>query len=111
MNGEWLRWYSLIYWLPAAVAVLVLLLSGLGGVDDGQAGGAEGEFGEFGAALQEGLAFLGAGHAPLMVVVGSLMLGWGVFGLAGNAILQPWLGEPARFMLPSLAIATVGSLL
>jgi membrane protein implicated in regulation of membrane protease activity len=109
MNGDWLRWYSLLYWLPAAVAVLILLLSGLEGGSEGEPADPGADAGEWGGALQQSLAFLGTGHSPLMVVLGSLMLGWGLVGLAANAILQPLLGS--RFMLPSLVLAAAGSLL
>src|SRR5436309_431542 len=32
MNAEWLHWYYLIFLLPGAFAMLMLLLSGLGGL-------------------------------------------------------------------------------
>lgn len=42
MSAEWLHWYYLIYWLPGAFAVLVLLMSGLGGHQGGHGHAAHG---------------------------------------------------------------------
>jgi membrane protein implicated in regulation of membrane protease activity len=122
---DWARWYNLIYLLPAGVAVLVLLLAALGAADgdDGDAGAAadagdldgDGVSDEleslFGGAGQSLFTFLGVGRAPLSLVLGSLMLGWGLFGLAANEFLRPVLAAPARFIGPSLAVAAIGSLL
>jgi membrane protein implicated in regulation of membrane protease activity len=44
-------------------------------------------------------------------LLGSLMIGWGLFGLAATETLRPLLRLPALFALPSMAVAAVGSLL
>lgn len=124
MSAEWLEWYYLIYLLPAAVAVFVLLLSGFAGHDGAHAhGGADvhadvsfhgaalhahfgGDHGhlhaEHGASHHDAghgdhephgsmariLGFFGVGRAPLTIVVGSLMIGWGLTGLAVTAALR-----------------------
>jgi hypothetical protein len=142
VNTEWLRWYYLIYLLPAGVAVLLLLLSGLsaGGDSDGDAGdvgdtgdvsagggdisdaadvaadGQDGDGGDLDDSESPGgaralLAFLGIGRAPLTLVLGSLMIGWGLFGLGANEILRPILKAPGLFVGPSLGIACVGGLI
>lgn len=124
MSSEWLEWYYLIYLLPAAVAIFVLLMSGLAGHDGGHTdGGADmhmdahfhadplhahfgdahahahlghdaGHHGDVHAdgdgpgALYRLLGFFGVGRAPLTIVVGSLMIGWGLCGLAATAVLR-----------------------
>jgi membrane protein implicated in regulation of membrane protease activity len=127
---DWASWYNLIYLLPAVVAVCVLLVSALAGVagDEGDADVSDlGEPGDLDAdaLVAEGdadesllgdagrhlLGFFGVGRAPLTLVLASLMLGWGLLGLAANELLRPLLGDPARFIGLSLAIAAIGSLL
>jgi len=128
--SDWARWYNLVFLLPAGVAVFVMLISAIGGAagDDADAdagdlgdpgdvdadaldAAADGDDSLFGDAGRHLLIFLGIGRAPTSIVVGSLMLGWGLFGLAANEFLQPVLREPGRFIGPSLAVAAVGSLL
>jgi membrane protein implicated in regulation of membrane protease activity len=60
--------------------------------------------------LRQLLGFFGVGRAPLPIVLGSLLIGWGFFGLAATETLRPLLRLPALFMLPALAIATAGAL-
>jgi membrane protein implicated in regulation of membrane protease activity len=163
MSTEWLHWYYLIYLLPAAVAVLVLLMTGMGGHHGGHshaahgglhlhahhgahAGGAahghaashasthaghahphqhahgshhshtghsQGSHGERNgpSAAQQLLGFFGVGRAPITIVIGSLLIGWGLFGFGATELLRPLLRYPALFVGPSLAAAAVGSLL
>jgi membrane protein implicated in regulation of membrane protease activity len=164
MNAEWLHWYYLIYLLPAAVALLVLLMSGLGGHRLGHShgarggwrlhahhgshagsaahgsGAAHGAHGHGGhgtagrvhgqpaghphghsdgsrgdrtgpSAAQQLLGFFGVGRAPLTIVLGSMMIGWGLFGLGATELLRPVLRFPALFVGPALAVAAAGSLL
>ena len=47
------------------------------------------------------LGFFGIGRAPLPLVIGSLLIGWGFFGLAATEALRPLLRLPALFALPS----------
>lgn len=173
---EWLHWYYLIFLLPAAVAVFLLLLSGIGGHRYAHArggahghahvGGAHGQapgfhghghavghaghahagsyaghghagvhaghaghghdahgataYGHGHSAGHHGhadfagrqlLAFVGMGRAPITIVVGSLMIGWGVFGFLALEILRPILKLPLLFVGPSLLCAAVGSIL
>jgi membrane protein implicated in regulation of membrane protease activity len=122
-----LRWYNLIFLLPAGVAVLVLLIAGLetGGdndADGGDGGDAadDGDGGDGGDAADGGdtdggavghlLGFLGVGRAPLTIVLAALLIGWGVGGIAANEALQPRLQAPARFIGLSLAIAAGSAL-
>lgn len=164
MSGEWLQWYNLIFIIPAAVSILVLLLSGLGGhgghghsaaghahgVGDlhaghahsignlhgghahaaggshgahghaaghetGAAGHAHGQHGA--AAHHEGispaaraLSFFAVGRAPVTIVLGSMMLGWGMCGYITVGLLQPALRLPAAFVPPALGFAVGGGL-
>jgi hypothetical protein len=165
MPGEWLQWYNLIFIIPAAVSILVLLLSGLGGhgghghsatghahgVGDmpaghahglgdlhgghahgagdlhgthghasGHDGGASGHaHGHHDAGVhhegiglaQRTLSFFAVGRAPVTIVLGSMMLGWGLCGYITVGALQPVLRFPAAFVPPALGIAVGGGLL
>jgi membrane protein implicated in regulation of membrane protease activity len=125
---DWSRWYNLVYLLPAGIAVFVLLIAAVAGAggDDGEADagdlgdpgdldaealGGDADDSPLGEAGRHLLVFLGAGRVPLTMILGSLMLGWGLFGLGANEFLRPVLGAPARFIVPSLAVAALGSLL
>lgn len=120
---ELLRWYNLIFLLPAGVAILVLLVAGLESGDDSDAdlsdagdageGGETAEGDDLGDA-EEGaedgtgrhlLGFFGVGRAPLTIVLAALLIGWSVGGFAANEALQPRLGVPTRFIGLSLAVA------
>jgi membrane protein implicated in regulation of membrane protease activity len=63
------------------------------------------------SAAQQLLGFFGVGRAPITIVIGSLLIGWGLFGLGATELLRPLLRVPALFVGPSLAVAAVGSLL
>jgi membrane protein implicated in regulation of membrane protease activity len=61
---------------------------------------------------QQLLGFFGVGRAPLTVVIGSLLIGWGLFGLAATDLLRHTLHWPALLTFaPSLAAAVAGALL
>lgn len=61
---------------------------------------------------QQLLGFIGIGRAPLTIVLGSLLIGWGLFGMAVTDFLQHGLHlPPVLFVAPSLAVAAVGALL
>jgi hypothetical protein len=156
MVGEWLHWYYLIFLLPAATAVLVLLMTGLGGTHGGHSHGAHGglhlhahaghghahgmghghattaahghahqaagghSHASHGAhhghqhepsAARQLLGFFGVGRAPVTIVVGSLMIGWGFCGTVALELLRPILRFPALFVGPSALIAAAGALL
>ena len=119
---------NLVYLLPAGIAVLVLLIAAVAGAggDDGEADagdlgdpgdldaeslGGDADDSPLGEAGRHLLVFFGAGRIPPSHDPGSLMLGWGLFGLGANEFLRPALGSPARFIAPSLLVAAVGSLL
>jgi hypothetical protein len=157
MSAEWLHWYYLIYLLPAAVAVLVLMMSGLGGHHAGHAhaghagphlhahhtsahtgaaghatapagahvhsltahhhaGGPRTQAGGHTAsrapsAGQQLLGFFGVGRAPITIVLGSLMIGWGLVGMAvTDTLRRDLLWPPALFVAPALAAAAAGSM-
>jgi hypothetical protein len=56
------------------------------------------------------LGFFGVGRAPLTIVVGSLMIGWGLFGLGATELLRPVLRIPVLFAGPALLAALLGAL-
>jgi hypothetical protein len=56
------------------------------------------------------LGFFGVGRAPVPIVAGSLMIGWGLFGIGATELLRPILRDPALFIGPSLLVAGVGAL-
>lgn len=62
-------------------------------------------------AAQQLLGFFGVGRAPITIVVGSLLLGWGFCGVVALELLRPLLGAPALFLGPSLLAAGAGGLL
>jgi hypothetical protein len=145
MSSQWLEWYYLIYLLPAAVAVFVLLASGFAGHEGGHADGADvhadfsmhggahfadGHAGHFhldhhhaghdGGGDTDGhspgastrlLGFFGVGRAPLTMVVGSLMIGWGLFGLGATELLREAFPDSLGFIPVAMAAATGGALL
>lgn len=151
MSGEWLQWYNLIFIIPAAVSILVLLLSGLGGHgghghsaaghahgvgnlhaghahapgglhgahahghDAGSTGHAHGHHGasvhhEGISLAARALSFFAVGRAPVTIVLGSMMLGWGMCGYMTVGLLQPALRLPAAFVPPALGFAVGGGL-
>jgi hypothetical protein len=63
------------------------------------------------SAARQLLGFFGVGRAPITIVVGSLMIGWGFFGVMALELLRPILGAPALFVGPSALAAGVGGLL
>jgi membrane protein implicated in regulation of membrane protease activity len=144
MHVEWLQWYTLIYSLPAAAAIMVLLASGIGGhggahhaghLGAGHAGvghalgqaphgpqvsahnGHAGHLHHDGSGhVRAGLArqllgFFGIGRAPLNIVLGSFLLGWGLCGLLATDMLRRSFPTPAGFVLPTMGVAALGALL
>ncbi|HET6384158.1 MAG TPA: hypothetical protein VFJ58_12265 [Armatimonadota bacterium] len=69
---------------------------------------------EFEAHLHVGygiLGFFGFGRAPLTILIGSLMIGWGLAGIIATQAFQADFKAPDRFILPALAVAIVGAIL
>lgn len=122
---DFAQWYDLIYLLPGGVALVVLLLSTLGGglhragMHHGHAGGIRHGAGQshrtghsHGAAGKTPVlaSFFGLGRVPAPLVWGSALLGWGVFGFWGTQLWQGLLHSPAAFVLPALATALAGAI-
>ncbi|MEO7719447.1 MAG: hypothetical protein ABIY70_24865 [Capsulimonas sp.] len=121
-----LNWYYLIFLLPAGIAVVLLMLStviSIGGDGSGDTDAdadvdadvdadadtdAEGDGGPGG--LSGALGVVGIGHAPLTLVLGALMLGWGFSGFWAVRVLSEKMA-PGVFILPAVAIATVCAVL
>lgn len=124
-----LQWWNLVFLLPAAAALLYLLLMALGAapmeghdadidldldndVDthighagfDGDGHG-HGGFDPFRGAL----SLIGVGRIPLSLVLMSFAFLWGFFGWAGNQLFGTLLRAPALFIWPSLVLAFVAS--
>ncbi len=57
------------------------------------------------------LGFFGVGRAPVPIVLGSLMIGWGLFGIGATELLHPVLLDPVFFIGPTLLVAGCGALL
>jgi membrane protein implicated in regulation of membrane protease activity len=61
---------------------------------------------------QQLLGFFGVGRAPITIVLGSLLIGWGLVGMAVTDFLKHGLLlPPVLFVAPSLAAAAAGGLL
>jgi hypothetical protein len=61
------------------------------------------------SAVSRALSLLGIGKVPIMMVFSSFCFLWGFSGLAANLLLAPVFGLPALFILPSMGIALVSS--
>ena len=125
------QWFYLLYLLPGGTALLLLLLSALGGGmrHGGMRHGGMRHSGvrhggmRHGAAKQGAVrhqaspgakapgvaAFLGLGRVPGPLVWGSALLGWGVFGFWGTQLWQSVWHSPSVFVLPALGTALVGA--
>lgn len=57
------------------------------------------------------LHFLGAGKAPLTLVLGAFLLGWGFVGFWANQLLVPVVKSPIVSVGPSIALALAGAVL
>ncbi|BDI31112.1 hypothetical protein CCAX7_31630 [Capsulimonas corticalis] len=119
-----LNWYYLIFLLPAGVAVVLLLLSTVMSVGDGGADAetdadvdadveadADGESESEGGGLGGALGWIGVGHAPLTLVMGSLLLGWGFTGFWAVRLLSMKIESPGAFIGPAVLIAAVFAVL
>lgn len=109
-------WWNLIFVLPFGTALVFLVLQAVGAMHlhdghdvhaDHDADAVHHDLSVFDKAL----SLLGVGRVPLSLLLTSFALLWGFLGWASNTILQPLLGSPALFIVPSIAIALVGSAL
>lgn len=57
------------------------------------------------------LSWLGVGRVPLSLILMTLLMTWGLIGFAANQFGRQVVSEPSQFVLASLPIALVGSLL
>lgn len=131
-----LTWPYLIFLVPGGLAVLLLLLSSLTSLGGDSAGNSDadadvdaeidghldvdvhadahdahdGEHDTHSPSFNL-LHFLGVGKAPLTLVLGAFLLGWGFAGFWANQLLTPSLKSPAAFVLPAIAFALVGAVL
>ena len=117
------RWDELMYALPGGAALLVLLLSALGGgMRHGHHGGGMrhgggvkhggGQKHAGSAARAPGIAaFFGLGRVPGPLVWGSALLGWGVFGFWGTPLWRELLPAPGAAFAAALATAVLGAFL
>jgi hypothetical protein len=122
-----LQWWNLIFLLPIALSVLLLLVSALGGL--GEAGGHGGDFhaadlhadtaatggdahggGEGDHEwLHDMLEWMGVGVVPVSLLLQAFLLFFGIFGLAANRALNTG-ASPDSLVWGALAIAAVGGL-
>jgi hypothetical protein len=122
-----LQWHYLIFVLPFAVAALMLLLSAThlghhaGSHSHGPAnahshsGSSNHHNGKHDSARDHGAVstlakLLGAGRAPLIMVLEAFCLGWGFTGFWANELLLHTPNPPFLAVLPSLAAAAFGGL-
>ncbi len=107
MMVELLEWWNLIFLLPAAAAVLYVLLLAVGAlpfddlgldVDTHDADGGH-----------DLLGILGVGRVPISVVFISFSLLWGVIGWFAMRAFRPIWPEPGVFVWPALLVALVGA--
>ncbi len=110
---ELLKWWNLIFLLPAAAAVLYVLLLAVGALPfddmglhfDAHAGHVDHDL----PGDHDLLGILGVGRVPISVVLISFSLLWGVIGWFAMRALSTIWPEPGVFIWPSLLIALVGA--
>jgi len=105
---ELLEWWNLIFLLPAALAVLYMLLLAMGAlsfegldVDFDAPGDADGI---------DLLGLLGLGRMPLSLLLVFFGLLWGIVWWLAVGFFRGIWPEPGVFIWPSLAVALVGAL-
>jgi membrane protein implicated in regulation of membrane protease activity len=117
-----LEWWNLIFLLPIALSVLLLVASAVGGLGEGHGdashahgevshdaaghgeGGADGDHAGF---LHEALEWFGVGVVPISLLLQAFLLFFGVFGLAANRALNTASG-PEGLIWGALGLATLG---
>jgi hypothetical protein len=105
---EILEWWSLIFLLPAAAAVLYMLMLAFGAMSF------EGLDVDFDAPDDADgidlLGLLGLGRVPLSLLLVFLGLLWGIVGWLAVSLFRGIWPEPGVFIWPSLAVALVGAI-
>jgi membrane protein implicated in regulation of membrane protease activity len=123
--AELTTWHNLIFLVPGALALVLLLLSsalsvgndsqpdGSGEADADSdmehAGDEDGESDEENSVLAGILALLGADKAPLTLVLGILMLCWGFVGYWANQLLAPAIPRPSYLVCVTAPIAAIAA--
>jgi hypothetical protein len=104
---EILEWWNLIFLLPAAIAVLYVLLLAVGAMPFDDLGlDIDTHDGDGGHDL---LGILGVGRVPISIVLISFSLLWGVIGWFAMRAFQAIWPAPGVFIWPSLLVALVGA--
>ena len=110
---ELLEWWNLIFLLPAAAAVLYVLLLAVGALPFDDMGL---HFDALGGHLDHDLpgdhdllGILGVGRVPISIVLISFSLLWGVIGWFAIRAFRPIWPEPGVFIWPSLLVALTGA--
>lgn len=110
---EILEWWNLIFLVPAALAVLYVLLLAVGALPFDDMGlHFDADAGHGGHDLpgdHDLLNILGVGRVPISVVLISFALLWGVIGWFATRAFQSIWAEPSVAFWPSLLAALVGS--
>jgi len=112
------QWWNLIFVVPFAAAVGLLLLTMTGLIASELSGDLDTDFADADAhdghwdAFDGVLNFLGLGRAPLAVVLMSFCFIWGLTGVTSNRLIEKLLPNPHVFVWPSMGVAlVVGALL
>lgn len=105
-------WYNLIFTVPILLVLFYLILQifGLaldfGGDFDTDAGDADIDT-DF-SAFERALGFINVGKVPLVIVISTFLLFWGVSGFMTNGIIRNALdGFPSPFIMASCGVALV----
>lgn len=122
---DFAQWYYLLFLVPGGLAIVLLLLSSvmsLGGDTDGDTdadadthidvdadGGTDADGESENGAGAGALHWIGVGKAPLTLVLGALLLGWGFVGFWAVQFLRGWLHTPGAFVGPAVVIALLGA--
>ncbi len=117
-----LAWWNLVFLLPLALGVLLLIASGVtGAMESGgdaghaDAGHADGDAGDGDAShdmegdgheLGDFLHTLGVGIVPLSLLMPGFLMSFGIFGITANRLLTVEASSGSRFWL-ALLIATL----
>jgi hypothetical protein len=127
--SDLLHWWNVLFLVPIALAVLLLLVNAVAGLGDaGDAGGAadhdvsadagdgadggadgDGADGEADHPFAGALRSLGVGAVPLSLLVQAFLLFFGIWGLAANRLLSV-AAHPDIRIWPALGLALVGGL-
>ena len=127
--AELTQWYNLIFLVPGGLALVLLLVAGAFSAGDNSAGDADGDADvdadanidsdadgeveeESASQMSHGaLALIGGGKAPLTLLIGTLLLGWGFSGYWANELLGPVVRQPVLLVCASVPLAAVCAVL